>query len=121
MQPILSIATWVSLPIDVRLKLRALFNIPRSHHVEVVDDKVRSDGTTPTDFMALTIEKMQKYLGSESTDFHKLFNEVVDKVTQEIKPVSVAMNPEPQAPTVQAVEITKPRRKYTRHAKNTQG
>ncbi len=84
MQPILSLSTWVSLPNEVRSRIRVLFNIPRSSHTVVDDGKITTDGTTAKDFAALTVGKMQAYLVSEVSDFHKLFDLVVARVNDDI-------------------------------------
>ncbi len=75
---------WVSLPNEVRYRIRSLFGIPRSSSTIVNDGRVDTDGTTHEDFKHLTIEKMQKYLSNDSTDFHKLFDLVVAKVIDEL-------------------------------------
>lgn len=85
MQTILSMNMWVSLPNEVRYKIRALFNIPMSGSTMVNDGRIETDGTTYEDFKALTTEKMQSYLDDTSTDFHKLFDKVVAKVNDEIQ------------------------------------
>ena len=87
MQPILNIGMWVSLSPEVRNKIRSVFNIPRSGNVIVNDGRIETDGTTFDDFKVLTIQKMQEYVGDTSTDFHKLFDKVVDKVRNELNPV----------------------------------
>lgn len=98
---------WVSLPNDVRFKIRSLFNIPQSGNVIVNDGRIETDGVTTKDFEHLTISKMQSYLLDDSTDFHKLFDKVVAKViqgTQEIpdeesvvvsgdKPITIIIEP----------------------------
>ena len=84
MQPILSMGMWVSLSNEVRHRIRVAFNIPRSSTVDVNDGVVVSDGTTADDFKALTIEKMQNFVDSESNDFHKLFDAVVAKVNEDM-------------------------------------
>lgn len=85
MPPTLSMHTWVSLTSEQRNRIRSLFNIPRSSHVIVNDGQIETDGTTPEDFKALTIEKMQVYLKDESTDFHKLLDKVIARVQDEIE------------------------------------
>lgn len=80
-QPTLNLHTWISLPSDVRMKIRQEFEIPRSGNVVVFDGKVETDGTTHEDFKALSVEKMQKYTGSDTEDFYKLFDLVVKKIT----------------------------------------
>jgi hypothetical protein len=92
MQPILSMGMWVSLPTEVRHRVRVAFNIPRSATVDVNDGVVVSDGTTPEDFKALTIEKMQTFLGDTSNDFHKLFDKVVAQVNEELMGKTIAKN-----------------------------
>jgi hypothetical protein len=95
MQPILNLHTWVSLPNDVRHKIRGIFSIPRSESVFVNDGVIETDGTTPQDFKVLTVEKMQSFLSSEETDFNKLFDLVVARVVDEIegKPVVEEVKP----------------------------
>lgn len=95
-QIVLSNHMWVSLPNEVRWRIRKLFSIPQSSNTVVNDGKVESDGTTTEDFKHLTIEKMQTYLNDTSTDFHKLFDGVVAKVTDELwgnKNESVVVSP----------------------------
>lgn len=76
---------WTSLSSEQRARIRALFSIPRSSHVEVVDGKVISDGTSAKDFEALTVDKMKTYLKSDSNDFHLLFDLVVARIQDEIE------------------------------------
>lgn len=89
MQSVLSMYMWASLPSNVRNKIRTTFNIPRSSHVVVNDGRIETDGTTPEDFKHLTVDKMQKYLASDSTDFHRLFDLTVQKIAEELQPKSV--------------------------------
>ncbi len=77
--------TWTSLSAEQRARIRVAFSIPRSSHVEVVDGRVLTDGTTPKDFEALTVEKMQKYLNTELNDFHSLFDKVIARIQDEIE------------------------------------
>ena len=90
MTPIISLHVWVSLPNEVRYRIRSIFNIPRSSNTIVSDGRVESDGTTNEDLKQLTVEKMQAYVGSTSSDFHKLFDEVLAKVNDELYPVKLA-------------------------------
>jgi len=88
---ILSMHTWISLSNEQRIRIRAIFNIPRSAHVQVNDGVIETDGTTPEDFKALSVEKMKAYLSSDSDDFHKLFDMVIAKVQEDIegKPIVI--------------------------------
>lgn len=74
------------MPEEVRHKLVVLFDIPRSGRTVVeyraAGAVVTSDGFTPTDIEAITLEKMQGLLGSESDNFYKLFEEVADHLDQ---------------------------------------
>ena len=97
-QPILSIATWVSLPNQIRDRIRVIFKIPRSAHVQVNDGRVETDGTTPEDFLHLTSEKMKEYLGSNSTDFLKLFDEVVARVLEDLEKEKTGITRHPENP-----------------------
>lgn len=68
---------WLSLPYEIRNKLRKIFNIGRSGSTEVVNgvdgSQVISDGTTAQDLSVISIKKMQDYLGVEETEFDILF------------------------------------------------
>lgn len=95
MNPILSVANWLTVPSEIRERLRNIFGIGRSSHTIVNEGKIESDGTTYQDLQALTIEKMQRYLSSDSTDFIKLFNEIVDLINNQIQKEK---NPSPPIP-----------------------
>ena len=84
---------WVSLPNEVRYRIRAIFNIPKSGATDVNDGRVVSDGTTYEDLKLLTTEKMQEYLKDDSTDFYKLFDKVVAKVNDELYPKKIEVKP----------------------------
>jgi hypothetical protein len=94
-QPLLNLHTWVSLPNDVRFRIRRDFQIPMSGSTIVSDGVIETDGTTPADISHLTIEKMQKYVDSTIDDFNKLFDLVVTKVMNDL-----SMS---QVPTVQSI------------------
>ena len=106
MQPSLSLNVWCSLPNEVRFRLRSLFNIPRSSNTEVNDGVIVSDGTTFEDIKVLTTEKMQSYLVSTDTDFHKLFDGVVAKVNDDIVKNAITEMPKPPE------TITIPKKEY---------
>lgn len=86
MNPILSIGTWVSLPTEVRHRIRGIFHIPKSSNTHVDDGVIITDGVTNEDLKTLTISKMQIYLDDDSSDFHKLFDKVVSRVNDELYP-----------------------------------
>ncbi len=77
---------WVSLPNEVRHRIRNVFHISKSSNTHVDDGILLSDGVTNEDLKSLTIAKMQSYLSDESDDFHRLFDKVVAKVNDELYP-----------------------------------
>lgn len=77
---------WLKVPMEIRVKLKEVFNIPRSKGTVIEDNRVMSDGHTIEDLQAVTIEKMQNYLDSEETDFVQLFNKCVQRIEDEIEP-----------------------------------
>ncbi len=77
---------WLALKMQTRIKLREVFAIPKSKGSLVEGNVVKSDGTTHEDLQAVTLAKMQEYLGSENGtpggDFAALFNACVDKIEE---------------------------------------
>lgn len=83
--PSLSVAQWLSLPLDVRLKLVEIFQIPRSEgaHVQIGGPEstfATSDGRSIKDISLITVEKMQSYLHSTESDFYKLLGILVGSI-----------------------------------------
>lgn len=76
----LTIPQWLDLPIDVRSKLKAIFNIPKSVGSQIVDKVVVSDGHTHADLAVITIEAMQAFLGSKDDDFWTLMESALERV-----------------------------------------
>lgn len=75
---------WLQLPMETRVKIREMFKVPKSEGAWVENGMVRSDGTTYKDLQAITPEKMQAFLGSEETDFVKLFHATTAKVQEDL-------------------------------------
>lgn len=75
---------WIKLPSEVRHNLVVLFDIQRSGRTIVeyraTGPIVTSDGYTPTDIEAITLEKMQSILGDKSDNFYTLFSDIVDNL-----------------------------------------
>lgn len=94
-----SVHDWLVLPMSVRIKLREFFNIPKSTGTLVEGNIVKSDGTTYQDLQAITVPKMQEYLGESYvniTDFVLLFNAVVEKIQAtdiELEPTEKVVDP----------------------------
>lgn len=83
--PLLSQPVWLRLSQEMRGKLVNLFGLKRSGATETYmgrDSMVRvvSDGYTASDLLAVSKERMQELLGSDSTDFYWLFDEVCANV-----------------------------------------
>jgi hypothetical protein len=115
MPPLLATHTWVSLPNEVRRRIRVVFDISKTGFTEVSDGVILSDGVTQSDFKSLTIEKMQKYLNDESVDFHKLFDKVVAKINDEISgKIPVILSQESISPSswdVNSIPVAIPKKK----------
>ena len=121
--PLLSQPVWLSLTPEVRAKLVKLFGLNRSGATETYmgrDSIVRvvSDGYTAANLLAVTKEKMQQILDTDSTDFYGMFDEILANI-------DVLLNPD--KPTNVVKETTKligeasgeirKKRKYTRRQK----
>lgn len=73
---------WIHFDVELRQKFAAIFNIPKSSSVHVVDNKVESDGYSVQDLTAITVEKMQEFSGSSESDFRKLLATTIEKLTK---------------------------------------
>jgi len=95
----LSVPEWLKLPLEIRLKLAEIFEIPKSKGAQVevqgAHTIIQSDGYTHDDLQAITIQKMQELLNSRSTDFVLLFNAVIAKL-EEDKELEVEPQPDPK-------------------------
>lgn len=83
--PLLSQPVWLQLSHEMRNKLVRLFGIKRSGATETYmgrDSVVRvvSDGYTAADLMTVTTLRMQELLGTDSTDFYALFDDVIGNI-----------------------------------------
>ena len=90
MKASLSVPQWLQFSREVRVKLRDAFDMKRSGGSEMqqIDGKSfqTSDGHTHADLQAITLEKLQEFTKSESTDFYALLQEYVDMLTEVKKP-----------------------------------
>lgn len=84
---------WLQIPMEIRAKLREIFNIPRSKGNILEGNVIKSDGHTFEDLAVITVEGMQRFTGSDNTDFMSLFNVTVNQIEDLIEP-SVAQEPE---------------------------
>ena len=76
----LSRLKWLELPFEVRLIIAEVFNIPKRGGTIVEGHRVVTDGFYEEDLAKLTIADMQEFLGSDSTDFYFLFDQVANQL-----------------------------------------
>ncbi len=97
MQIQVSVQDWLAVPMPVRIKLREIFGIPKSQGSLVEGGIVKSDGTTYEDLKAITVEKMQAYLGagSPTDDFVILFHATIEKIEEQDKELEPAEKIDP--------------------------
>ena len=114
---------WIALDKEVRDHLAKIFSIERTGVTEIVDQRVVSDGYTATDLLAITLEKMNEYIGSTES-FARAWEVTLAKVHSELhpplgviesvdgemvvapmpEPVEPAPSPEPEAEELPVVE-----------------
>lgn len=95
----LSYISWLSLTPEMRQKMAALFEIPRTGESvirvgEIMDGNIgakqTSDGYTPLDLQVVTLEKMQAITGSKSQNFYELFGEIARDIDEYVESEQVA-------------------------------
>ena len=77
---------WLKENAEMRDELAKIFDIRKSGGIEVTGGILVSDGRKPIDLLNITIEKMQKFLGSKEKDENVLWSLCVDKVKQNLEP-----------------------------------
>lgn len=93
----ISYLTWMSFNADLKRKLVALFEIPRSGETIVrsgvlpdgtIGSEVQSDGYTIQDLQAISLEKLQEFLGVPETDdnFYSLLETLVKNIDDFVEP-----------------------------------
>lgn len=73
----LAVQEWLKVKPETRMKLKEIFNIPKSSFTIVSDNKVQSDGHTYEDLGVVTVERLQQYTGVDSADLGLLWTETV--------------------------------------------
>lgn len=76
---------WMLLDKDIRIYLATVFEIPMTGVREIIDDRIISDGHSNADLMAITLEKMTSYIGSEET-FPRAWEITCSKAKGELHP-----------------------------------
>jgi hypothetical protein len=72
---------WHGVSLNTRHAIAKVFNIPKRGSTEVVDNQIKSDGYVIAEIDSiLTVDALQKYIGTQETDIVKLWNWMVDKV-----------------------------------------
>lgn len=90
MEEVLAYQIWLKLPDDTRAILAKLFDIRKTGRV-VVEYRAEgavmtSDGYTPDDLRAISIEKMQHILGdTEDNDFYALIEIIIENIGAIVK------------------------------------
>ncbi len=79
------VQNWLQLSVEIRNHLRTIFDIPRTGITEVRDTSIISDGTTNEDLGTITVDKMEKYVGSKET-FPRLWELTLAKAKYELHP-----------------------------------
>lgn len=92
----LNTTQWLALPMEVRMKLKDLFGIPRSTGTVLQDNTVLSDGHTHADLSRISVEAMQEFVGKKEKDFYKLFDLTLIKLAQKPPEAAVADEVKPQ-------------------------
>lgn len=75
----LSNSYWLSLSWETRLKLIDLFGMQRTRSSAVSGGKVDADGYQD-ELGKVSLEAMQKYLGSDESDFYKLLGMTIERL-----------------------------------------
>jgi hypothetical protein len=82
----------MSLSRDVREKIAEVFNVQKSGVTEIKDNEVLRDGRTDEDLLAITLEKMNAYIGSEET-FARAWEITISKINYELNPPPIEIKP----------------------------
>ena len=82
----------MTLPREVRLWLRNMFDIPQSNVVEVRDNTVLTDGVTNDDLKAITLEKLQKFTKKDGK-FSELFEILIQEVQLQMAVINGSVIP----------------------------
>lgn len=72
---------WQQLPLSTRIKIASAFGIEKKGSTEVFNDTIKSDGYFIKDIeMALNINALQLYIGTQETDHQVLWEYLVNKI-----------------------------------------
>lgn len=84
-------SSWQKLSTETKAKIAAKFGISKSLPTHVFDNRVIQDGYPINDIESkLTLDSVQKFLGSNETDMAKLWGWLVDKVEGRVPTEEIA-------------------------------
>lgn len=78
---------WLPLSWEEKNHIAKKFNIPRNGASHVVNNRIQSDGYLEEDLNTVNVEVLQKELGSDESDFFKLWALFLEKIKVELTPV----------------------------------
>jgi hypothetical protein len=108
----ISLFNWLGLPRSTKEKLAGVFHIKRNGTVHVSDGIVVADGYLYEDLKAqLTLEALQSYTKSASTDLMELMKLAINKVEGKEEPI---VTPTTSAPPIVTALPTKRRGRPSR-------
>lgn len=100
---------WILLPIHVRNAIAFEFGIVKKGSTEVVNNTIKSDGYDINDIAnALNMQALQAYLGTDMDDLSVLFDFLIQRMNEPIKPDIEEPTPEPAPePVVEKKSVKK--------------
>ncbi len=86
---------WLALSIHTRHKIAEVFGLQKKGPTEVVDNMIKHDGYLLKDIEeTLSVEKIQSFLGTDTTDMKQLWAMLIDTI--EGRAVQVTVEPIPE-------------------------
>lgn len=109
---------WLSLPLDIRHKIAAEFNIAKKGATHVVDNKVQNDGFLIEEIeTALNRDALQLYLGMmKEKEMEVLWNTLVARMKGE--EITIVTPPRLTIGILPAVEAKQFKKEYKQRMKN---
>ncbi len=92
---------WVQIPEPIRTKMREYFNVRHDTSTVVSGGRVQCDGSSEEALKAVTTEKLQELLKSDSTDYVKLVEQAIElfkeKTVEEARVIAETKQKEAEA------------------------
>lgn len=99
---------WLGLNGDTRAQLKKIFEIVQSRGCVIDDNKIISDGCTDNDLKAITLEKLQSFLGTTQGDLFSLFSAVVNRIERPNEVKEIRENAQKEAKEYLKTKVDKP-------------